>query len=1145
MSHVCGTVPDVNPNFQIGPDTGAAANPANTWAKSFPHTPAPTGTKFVVLHFKNVDLPGDNRLEVDLGYDTDIFTAADGGAFWTRPIDVAKVGASIPIRYVTPSGNHNGIASIDRYGRAESLLTNEPLHNSITNCNPFMVGGWKEPDFPHIMGSTEPRYDSHWICDKNAPPKWTNIRCAADNSIQRTVAKSVGMIVTVHEADPPKHPIPTVSGCTVTLIDSDLVVTAAHCIEHFHFEVPTSSVTFDYEVQCDGSLVPAYNAVFYKVIKLVKFRFTDDRDYAVLQLRGAPPVPPVPVRITEMVIGEDAFCVHHPNGAVKKVSPVSGMGKISAVDDPKVDINLDISGGSSGGPLFDAAGAIVGVLVGSSACDLSFCTMRTMMADPIQIPDPPTERAVMLVIDRSGSMSDSAGGGKVKLAEAKAAAELFVSMVRTTGNRMGFVSFSNDASDPVDSALAAVNAGAKTQMTNKLGGINAGGATSIGDGLIVARDQLGGAMGLPKSILLLTDGMENTPEMIASVTGLGGIEITALGFGAESNLDGPRLTKLAQDHGGFYKRAGTGLELRKFFALAFGDIFEAGALADPMLHLPADDPKGDFVPFDVCAEEAVTIVVGWSDENTPLLLELVTPSGQFVNLAAAGIETGSGKAWRFARVPLPQNGEREGVWKTRVARPGGSVEFPPGGPAVDYFVNVIARGGPSLRPFQQPKRLYTGDILHPRVILQFPDESTPPTGTCSLSLRRPAASVGTILAQNGLGPAKAVAGDVIPPRQATLQEIEKKTGKPVTGYIESGYALTASPEGSGMFRAGGIYGRRLENVLVVDGNYSFHAKARVGLDCVTTRECQWSLYVAVGIDPGSTPVTTTPGGTGPGGGDRVTVTFTPKDRYGNLVGPGAGDDFEVTPLPGGTPLGVVVDNGDGSYSQDVELDEDGTPGVVVNQPDRDPVVVVPPSLQRRLYRYTATLICGGETGDCCGCASVGPGRYATAITVYNPGRKPAKLVQRVVPTTFAGATSGRWPDSAGPRAEDTILLAPGEATTIDCCSVGKMLLGAAAPGGGPLTYGLVTLDSAAEVEVHATYTVTAADGGAPSIDVERIAPIEAAIREPVPRPPAPPAPPPRPSPPPPPRPQDVPRRERPKPQPEKEPPARKPRKRKT
>jgi hypothetical protein len=162
----------------VGPNTGDAATSPNVWEKSLTYTPAPSGTKFIILHFMNVTLPASNRLEVDLGYDTDVFTAASGGSFWTRPINVGVVGASIKIRYIT-NGAANGGAFVDRYGRGESLQSTEPGHNSITNCNPFLVGGWAEPNFPHIPGSTAPKYDPFWICNKTAAPKWQNVRLHA------------------------------------------------------------------------------------------------------------------------------------------------------------------------------------------------------------------------------------------------------------------------------------------------------------------------------------------------------------------------------------------------------------------------------------------------------------------------------------------------------------------------------------------------------------------------------------------------------------------------------------------------------------------------------------------------------------------------------------------------------------------------------------------------------------------------------------------------------------------------------------------------------------------------------------------------------------------------------------------------------
>ncbi len=1087
MSHTVGTVPVLGTALHIGPDSGDPQTAPNTWEKNLVHDPAPSGTKFVIIHFMNVTLPAANRLEVDLGYDTDVFTSADGGEFWTRPVDVTQVGGgtTVPIRYVT-NGAGSGGAFVDRYARGESLQSYKPGHDSITNCDPFLPGPWVEPVFPHGPGTTVPKYDPLWICDKATPPVWENVRCAAAADVRRTVSRSVGMIVTVH---PPseEHPAESVGTCSVTLIDSDLVVLAGHCIAEHPFEVPTSSVTFDYEVTCGGAVLPAYDAVFYKVIRLVKYRYSDGRDYAILQLRGAPPISPVPLRTVAPPAGEAMFGVHHPNGAVKKVGP-SGSGSVPVVSTGSmVNVNLDVAGGSSGSGLFDMSGRIVGVLAAGGPCSLSYSAMATMVADPILVPDPPSERAVMLVIDRSGSMSGSVGGGNVKIDEARDAAELFVSMLRTTGNQAGLVSFSSNASSPVDRSLSNVTNGLKNQLINTvIPGITPGGRTSIGDGLAAARDQFPAPGAIPRSILLLSDGMENEPQAIADVSGLEGIQITAIGFGTESNLDGPRLTELAQTHGGFYKRAGNGLALRKFFALAFGEIFEAGALADPDLHLPADQREGQDVPFHVCGEEAVTVIVGWDTSEAPLLLELRTPNGQLVDLAGAGVEAESGDTWRFARVELPQAGERDGVWTARVVRQRrGNTEFPPPPVAVNYFISVNARGGPSLRPFVETHRLYTGDVLHPKVILQYPDETVPRGGKVTLSLQRPAASVGTILSRHGLRSAAVVDGDTIPARQATLRAIEQSTGAPVTEYVEEIHTLSDDAAGAGTFMPAGLFGKRLEEVLVVEGNYTFHAKARFGIACASTREVQWTYHVRVGIDPDETTVEAVPSGSGPDG-DRVRVIVTPRDRYGNHVGPGAGEELDVSPLPGCTLVGDLTDLGDGRYAQEVECHGEGSPGVSVTQPGRDPVVLTPPVRERVLYRYTAQLTCGVQPDDCCDCPVVTPGRYATAITIFNGGSKEAPVIQSIFPTEFSGAVTGRWPESIRVRADDRLILGPRSATTVDCCVVQRALLGASPSRPAALTFGVVVIESPVELQVSATYTVVDAGGGSPSVDVEAI-----------------------------------------------------------
>src|SRR5437667_11311173 len=119
MSHRIGTLQVLSPTTMIGPDSGTAATFPNTWLLSFPPIPAPTGTKFVILHFTSASFPASNRLEVNLGYGTDVFTSEDGPDFWTRPIKLAANG-TVDIRYIT-NGSGNGHVVLSEYGRGEPL----------------------------------------------------------------------------------------------------------------------------------------------------------------------------------------------------------------------------------------------------------------------------------------------------------------------------------------------------------------------------------------------------------------------------------------------------------------------------------------------------------------------------------------------------------------------------------------------------------------------------------------------------------------------------------------------------------------------------------------------------------------------------------------------------------------------------------------------------------------------------------------------------------------------------------------------------------------------------------------------------------------------------------------------------------------
>ena len=114
-------------------------------------------------------------------------------------------------------------------------------------------------------------------------------------------------------------------------------------------------------------------------------------------------------------------------------------------------------------------------------------------------------------------------------------------------------------------------------------------------------------------------------------------------------------------------------------------------------------------------------------------------------------------------------------------------------------------------------------------------------------------------------------------------------------------------------------------------HYGFHVRARYGETYFGARETFWSTYVSVGIDPASTRVEVVATTKVAGGQRQATLRVTPKDRYGNLLGPGRADEFTVSGTVGNVPNLPVEDRGDGSYDIGVLCDPavSPQPGVVV------------------------------------------------------------------------------------------------------------------------------------------------------------------------------------------------------------------------
>ena len=310
-----------------------------------------------------------------------------------------------------------------------------------------------------------------------------------------------------------------------------------------------------------------------------------------------------------------------------------------------------------------------------------------------------------------------------------------------------------------------------------------------------------------------------------------------------------------------------------------------------------------------------------------------------------------------------------------------------------------------------------------------------------LNVLRPDAGLGNILSDAGLGPSTFVAGDEIPARQSTLKAIETASGGPVIKYIEQKFALKGDPGNlRGAFKSAGSRGIALHDYLRTEGLYTFHAKATYG-ECKGTRESVWTLHVDVGIDPARTDVKTDPLGAQPDGSEGVRLTFTPRDKYGNRLGPGRTDDLTVSGSPGSTITTPTRDLNDGSYQVDLVWDPASAeaPGITIGQPGRPPVSVG--STERRLFVYSVTFICGERKDDCCGCAPVRPGEYATEINIHNFSDRDAIVIKRLIPLVLSGAVRGREPKFAAITAVDRVKLPPHTATMEDCCRIQELLLG--------------------------------------------------------------------------------------------------------
>ncbi len=106
------------------------------------------------------------------------------------------------------------------------------------------------------------------------------------------------------------------------------------------------------------------------------------------------------------------------------------------------------------------------------------------------------------------------------------------------------------------------------------------------------------------------------------------------------------------------------------------------------------------------------------------------------------------------------------------------------------------------------------------------------------------------------------------------------------------------------------------------------------------------------------------------------------------------------------------------------------------------------------------------------CTTVVDGRYATAVSIYNPGPCTAQIEKRFAPLLLNGKPVGREPATVDAKPFARIELAPGQATMDDCCALEE----AVGIVHTMATLGVLDVVSDHELVVTAIYTSGGRDG---------------------------------------------------------------------
>jgi hypothetical protein len=540
---------------------------------------------------------------------------------------------------------------------------------------------------------------------------------------------------------------------------------------------------------------------------------------------------------------------------------------------------------------------------------------------------------VVLVLDKSGSMADLPPGsnaGPVKADILKSAVQGFVSQWEQIDapvpggkddslDRFGVVFFDSSAASqtlpgadpPANFFLQRGGGNAWDAVINKANTLAPGSSTSIGAGVNEGMSQWKSDPKNDLSLVVVTDGMQNTAPLI-SPTGSGFLGLTpvaglpqelrkrfipiqTIGFGTPAQVDEDLLRNMSLETAGVSYIAVSSTTMFDVFGMTLVSLLKGNTASIGTRTSDTITGKGPTAPQGVVVDRSVERVVfslQWAPPlRNALDLEVFKPGTTTV-----ATPTSSKKQPQIALQSF--DNPARGTWNVRVKR-GPDTKLDP----VPYTLNIFfkERSLDYIFTFDNIHAV-TGDALGIRALVSWDGKPLTglPDGAIRVRIQRPQESLGTILHNTrrvvSAGPTTTPTGDIQSPLDQKLASFK---GQSLLERITPKDVVTIALKEVG----NGVYAGSFDQTAIA-GTYAFEAILDWDMERTghVHREERLEENVTVKADPAKTTVeiaqTQQP--------TIWTVTVTPRDRFGNYLGPGyasvikarlRGENGSITEVP--------------------------------------------------------------------------------------------------------------------------------------------------------------------------------------------------------------------------------------------------------